>query len=178
MYKFIFLVLRGIGLMSRVFANGPGDQGSVPGRVIPKTQKTVLDTICLTLSTIIQGSRVKRSNPGKGVAPSPTLRCSSYWKGSLRVALDYVRHLYLFTNRMWLPYYFCSHRIYVGSINIQGTYVAALLFLITQYMYTYICVCNESQYTWDPCDYPIFSAHSVYIYYIYTINFNTDFSFS
>ena len=32
-----------IGLMSRVFANGPGDQGSIPDRVIPKTQKMVLD---------------------------------------------------------------------------------------------------------------------------------------
>ena len=29
--------------MSRVFANGPGDQGSIPDRVIPKTQKLVLD---------------------------------------------------------------------------------------------------------------------------------------
>ena len=28
----------------RVFANGPGDWGSIPGRVIPKTKKTVLDT--------------------------------------------------------------------------------------------------------------------------------------
>ena len=32
-----------IGLEGRVFANGPGDQGSVPGRVIPKTLKIVLD---------------------------------------------------------------------------------------------------------------------------------------
>ena len=30
-------------LMGRVFANGPGDLGSIPGRVIPKTQKMVLD---------------------------------------------------------------------------------------------------------------------------------------
>ena len=30
-----------IGLMSRVFANGPGDQGSIPDRVILKTQKMV-----------------------------------------------------------------------------------------------------------------------------------------
>ena len=29
----------GIGQMSRVFANDLGDQGSTPGRVIPKTQK-------------------------------------------------------------------------------------------------------------------------------------------
>ena len=28
-----------IGLAVRVFANGPGDLGSIPGRVIPKTQK-------------------------------------------------------------------------------------------------------------------------------------------
>ena len=27
------------GLLDRVFANGPGDWGLVPGRVIPKTQK-------------------------------------------------------------------------------------------------------------------------------------------
>ena len=27
------------GLMSRVFANGPVDRGSIPGRVIPKTKK-------------------------------------------------------------------------------------------------------------------------------------------
>ena len=32
-----------IRLMSRVFANGPGDQGSIPGQVIPKTQKMVLE---------------------------------------------------------------------------------------------------------------------------------------
>ena len=35
-------------LMSRVFANGPGDQGSIPGRVIPKTQKIVLDAALLS----------------------------------------------------------------------------------------------------------------------------------
>ena len=32
-----------IGLAVRVFANGPGDLSSIPGRVIPKTQKMVLD---------------------------------------------------------------------------------------------------------------------------------------
>ena len=33
--------------MSRVFANGPGDQVSILGRVIPKTQKMVLDAALL-----------------------------------------------------------------------------------------------------------------------------------
>ena len=32
-----------IGLQGRVFANGPGDQGSILGHVIPKTLKMVLD---------------------------------------------------------------------------------------------------------------------------------------
>ena len=33
--------------MVRVFANGPGDLGSIPGRVIPKTLKMVLDVSLL-----------------------------------------------------------------------------------------------------------------------------------
>ena len=32
-----------IGLVGRVFANGPWDRGSIPDRVIPKTLKMVLD---------------------------------------------------------------------------------------------------------------------------------------
>ena len=39
---------RTIGLMSSVFTNGLGDQGSIPGRVIPKTQKIVLDAALLS----------------------------------------------------------------------------------------------------------------------------------
>ena len=36
-----------IGLMGRVFANGSGDRGSIPDRVIPKTQKMVFDAALL-----------------------------------------------------------------------------------------------------------------------------------
>ena len=36
---FFFYFNRLIGLVSRVFANGPGNLGSIPGRVIPKTLK-------------------------------------------------------------------------------------------------------------------------------------------
>ena len=36
-----------IGPAVRVFANGPGDLGSIPGRVIPKTLKMELDTTLL-----------------------------------------------------------------------------------------------------------------------------------
>ena len=50
---------------------------------------------CLPLSFIGYVSRVKGSNPGNGVAPSPTPWCSSYWKGSLQVILNYGHQLYL-----------------------------------------------------------------------------------
>ena len=59
---------------------------------------------CSTLSIIKYGSRVKWSNSRKVVAPSPTSRCSSYWKGSLLFALDYGRQLYftIFTSYIYL----------------------------------------------------------------------------
>ena len=36
-----------IGQVGRVFANGPGGRGSIPGLVIPKTFKMALDTSLL-----------------------------------------------------------------------------------------------------------------------------------
>ena len=42
-----YIMNRAIGLMNRVFSNGPGDRDLIPGRVIPKTQKIVLDTALL-----------------------------------------------------------------------------------------------------------------------------------
>ena len=36
-----------ISLVGRVFANGPEDRSSIPGRIIPKTLKMVLDTSLL-----------------------------------------------------------------------------------------------------------------------------------
>ena len=60
-----------IGLVGRVFTNGTENLGSIPCRVIPKTQKM------------------------EGVTPSLTPRCSSYCKGSFRVTLDYSGQLYL-----------------------------------------------------------------------------------
>ena len=39
--------MRLIGLVGRVFANGPRDLGSIPGCVILKTKKMVLDTSLL-----------------------------------------------------------------------------------------------------------------------------------
>ena len=51
-----------VGIIVRVFANGPGDLGSIPGRVIPKTQKMLLDATLLNtqqLSGAIQGKELR-----------------------------------------------------------------------------------------------------------------------
>ena len=54
-----------------------------------RLKKWYLMLPCLTFSIIRYRSRVKWSNPGKGVAPSLTPRCSSYRKGRLGVTLDF-----------------------------------------------------------------------------------------
>ena len=76
-------------------ANGPGDLGSIPGRVIPKTKKKkkkkkkkVLDASLLNTQHYkirIKG-KVKQSRERSSAPPTPW--CSSYRKGSPRVTLD------------------------------------------------------------------------------------------
>ena len=82
-----------IGVVGKVSTNDVWDLGSIPGRVIPKTLKWYLIPPFLTLSNIRYVSRVKQSNPGKGVAPSPTPRRWSCWKVNLLITLDYGRQL-------------------------------------------------------------------------------------
>ena len=79
--------------MSGVFANGPGDWSSIPGQVIPKTQKMVVDATLL--STQQYKVRIKgkveqsrgRSNPplhlgavaiGKRPFGSPLTKVAKY----------------------------------------------------------------------------------------------------
>ena len=50
---------------------------------------------CLTLSIIKCGSRVKLGNTAKGVAPSPTSRCSSYRKGNRFLIISPASFLHL-----------------------------------------------------------------------------------
>ena len=48
-----------IDLVGRVFANGPGDRGSISGRVIPKTLKMIRDT------SLLNTQQYKVRNEGK-----------------------------------------------------------------------------------------------------------------
>ena len=93
-FKALCIIIdQAIGLMSRVFANGLGDLGSFPGRVIPKTQKMVLDTALLNTrhyKVRIEG-KVEQSREWSSAHPTPrwsralpTPRWKGYWKGVFR----------------------------------------------------------------------------------------------
>ena len=80
-----------IGLQGRVFANGPGDQASIPGRVIPKTLKIVLDIS--SLNTQQYKVRIKGSGTIQGKEKRPLLHLGvvaiekgSSWSPSTTVA--------------------------------------------------------------------------------------------
>ena len=82
-----------------MFANGPGDLGSIPGRVIPKTLKMVLDTSLLNtqqykvrINGKVEESRERIS--AIGVVP---IEKGAFWSPSTTVALNYGHQLYLFT---------------------------------------------------------------------------------
>ena len=70
--------------MSRVFANGPGNWGSMPGQVIPKTQKMVL--YGTLLNTWHYKVRIKGSRAIQGMKEHPPLRFDvvAFEKGPFR----------------------------------------------------------------------------------------------
>ena len=74
--------VRVIGQMNRVLANGPGDQGSIQ---VDSYQRLKNGTWCHLVShSIIRClSRVKRSNPGNGVATSLHFSVVAIEKGAI-----------------------------------------------------------------------------------------------
>ena len=75
----------------------PGRPGFNPRLSHTKdSKKWYLMPPCLTLSVISCRSRIKWSNPGKRVMPSPTPWCCSYRKGILWVNFDYGCQLFYF----------------------------------------------------------------------------------
>ena len=99
-----------------------------------RLKKWYLMLPCLTLTIIRHGSRIKWSNPGNGVVSSTTPRCSSFWKGSLEVTLNYGCQLYIYT-------YICTCiYIYVYIF----TYICICIYLyIYVHVYIYICICLQ-----------------------------------
>ena len=67
-----------IVLVGKVFAIGPGDQGSVPGRVIQRLKKMVFGAALLSTqhSKVRIKSKVEQSREKSSAFPTP--RCSSH----------------------------------------------------------------------------------------------------
>ena len=80
--------------MSKVFTNAPGDQGSIPGRVIPKTQKMVFDAFFLNTQHYKVRIKDKVEQSRNRSSTLPYTSVYSYWIESLQVTLDYSPQLY------------------------------------------------------------------------------------
>ena len=109
---------RFIDLVGRMFANGPEEWVSIPGRVIVMTQKMLHDASLLNT----QVSRVKWINLGKRLTPSPTPWCSSYWKGRFRFTLNYSHQIFFKLTNIWLVPLFNGISTFVGYIMPKSSF--------------------------------------------------------
>ena len=118
---------RVISLMRREFANDPEDRGSIPGRVIPMTQKMVLDAALVSTphNKLRINGKVEQSREWTSPPSHYTPRCSSYWKENFRITLDYSLQLYLYIyiyiyiyNLKYQTFFFSFYSAkYITSIN-------------------------------------------------------------
>ena len=132
-----------------------------------RLKKWYLMPPCLTLSIIRYKLMVKWSNPGKGVAaPSPTSCCSSYWKGSLQVALSQSRqfylliyiYIYIFTPPSQMMYRFLFIYIYI-YIYLHPHHKWCTDF----YLYIYIYIYLHPHHKWCT-DFYLYIYIYIYIY--------------
>ena len=86
-----------IGLVDRVFANGPADLGLIPGRIIPKTLKMVLDTTLLNKVGIkgkVEQSRERSSAPALHLGVV-AIEKGVFWSPSTTVANLLTTYIYI-----------------------------------------------------------------------------------
>ena len=81
--------------MGRVFVKGPEDQGSIPGQVIPKTQKMVIDAALLNTQHYKIGVKGKVEQFRKR---SSALLYTSVWYLLKREPLDHPQLLFFTYN--------------------------------------------------------------------------------
>ena len=140
-----------IGIMVKVFTNGLEDQGLILGRVIPKTQKMVLDASLLSTHHYKVWIKSKWINPGKGVVPSPTSRCSSYWKRepSSRPLLQSANlHKYIY---IYIYIYTHTHTyiyIYIYIYTLKGIGLQMISNLVFRFLSFHILVLCFWLYIW------------------------------
>ena len=94
------------GLMSGIFADDPGDRGSIPGQVIPKTQKMVPDVALL--STQHYKVRVIKGKVEQSREWSSALPYTLVWELLKREPLGHQLGIWWFAYHHWNTYH---HRI-------------------------------------------------------------------
>ena len=136
MYITKMLINQLIVLVSRVFTNCPRRPGFNPRSRHTKDFKMVFDTSLLNTQQYKVHIKVKWSNPGKGVVPSPTPRCSRYWKGSLQVA-NFTFYLYISQSKktQWtVVMLFCQVMIHNCLANVHWVFFLCVTNLLTLYV--------------------------------------------
>ena len=113
--------------MNSVFPSDPGEQGSIPGRIILKSPKMILDVAIHNTQHWKVRIKLKWINHGKVITPSPTPWCCSYWKRSLRVTFDYGRQLTLHAHT------------HTHTHQHKHTHTHTHTHI---YIYIYVCVCG------------------------------------
>ena len=107
-----------IGLVGRVFANGPGDQGSIPGRVIPKTQKMVLDAALHNTQHYKVRIKGKVEQSREGVAPPLHLGVVAIEKGAFGLPSTLVANFTYLLKYLMYIWGMCVHiYIYIHTVE-------------------------------------------------------------
>ena len=106
-----------------------------------RLKKWYLMLPCLAFSIIRYRSRVKWSNPGKGVAPSPTPQGSSYRKGAFGSPLTMVANFTFFFFLFYLTHLNILPRVHVHTCT--NTFVKLI------HVYKYMCMYLPNFFTID-----------------------------
>ena len=127
---------------------------------------------CLTVSIIRYGSRVKWSNPGNGVAPSPTPWCSSYRKGSLRVTLGSLTLITLYIPLHRLKDAHVYTHVHICSYTHKKRHANTHTHTHTHthiYIYIYIYIYTNNLTCIDKTFMEIFNIHTAHLTPYFTI---------
>ena len=131
-------------LVGRVFSDSPGDLDSIPGRVVPKTFKMKLDASLLNTQQYKVRIKGKMEQSRERSSPSSTPCCSSYWKRSLLVALDYSRQPYLLS--LYISIYIHHYHqgvLWQSMLRQENTPTASLLWDATPLMSVLVMTQNN-----------------------------------
>ena len=143
-----------IGRISRVFANGLGEQGSIPGQVIPKTQKMVLDAALF--NTQHYKVQIKGSGAIKGIVQHPPLHFGvvatekgTFGSSSTKVANFTYYHIFCLCLFLSLNFpstpFFCFFFILFTSFHLLTSYLLCvkysflLSFFLSFFLVTISC---------------------------------------